>query len=82
MDVLKAEGISYFFGWMEDSGVIMSDDSNFMAFHSYESWEVVSSKFDEIALRHLVGEIKLVKTTKMKNGMNNYVFTVAYNYAD
>jgi len=75
-DILVTEGICMFYDNMEEIGVITSDNSDFLAIHTDLEWKDIKDKIENLRLREMVGEIKFVKTTAMKNGFNNHIFVV------
>ena len=77
--ITELEGIGYFFDHAEESGVITSEESIFCAIHTELEWdECKDSILDKIRYREMIEDFKYIRTTKMKNGLNNHVFIVVY----
>ncbi len=82
MDILRLEGISYLENNLKDIGVIISPDhESVYAIHSKESWVDIRLKIRQVPMNsfNLIDAISLIKTTPMKSGDTNYVFTINYN---
>ena len=77
MDVLRAEGEVYFEYQIEDiGGFCHKDNDEIFAIHSCDNWKDVVKKVKSLGMFiFLYDKVKLLKTTKTKAGLNNYVFT-------
>lgn len=76
MDILRAEGLGYFEQQLNEINGFESDiHYNLYAIHSNETWEIVEEEIKALSMFwFLFEDVKLIKETKIKNGMTNYIF--------
>ncbi len=77
MDILMAEGEGYFEHQIEEmGGICHMHECGIFAYHTSENWASVVDKVKSLGMFiFLYSKVKLLKTTKTKTGLNNYVFT-------
>jgi len=80
MDIVTAEGIQYFEGHLTRAGAYPpAYGSKYWAIHSDLTWSELNLQLDNLSCRHCVGELRLIKTTPMRNTKTNYVFVIIYH---
>ena len=75
-DILFLEGLSYLDYHLKRFGVHIYND--LYSFVTDKSWEDLKKELRKIQMSDIIDDFKLLKKTKTKKGLNNYVFTLKY----